>query len=116
MRSVFLGLLVVLGVTACGAAQPPPPAKKQSVLASIASVEAPPPAPKPAPPRADPTLLARNVLFSNPDRAWPTLSPDGKRIAYLSSVEGVLNVWVAPASDLAKAKPVTQDKKRGIRI
>ena len=43
------------------------------------------------------------------------LSPDGKRIAYLSSVDGVLNVWVAPVGDLAKAKPVTQDKKRGIR-
>ncbi|GAG51577.1 unnamed protein product, partial [marine sediment metagenome] len=35
--------------------------------------------------------------------------------AYLSSVDGVLNVWVAPVGDLAKAKPVTQDKKRGIR-
>lgn len=110
-----VGVLVV--ASACGGAQSPPAAgKKQSVLASIASADpkASPPAAK-APPRADASLLARNVLFSNPDRAQPKLSADGKRIAYLSSVDGVLNVWVAPVEDLGKAKAVTQDKKRGIR-
>jgi len=103
---------------ACGGEAPPPaPPKRQSVLGAIAST-APPVAPAPAkkdPPRADASLLARDAFFANPDRAWPMLSPDGKRISWLSSVDGVLNVWVAPAGDLAKAKPVTQDKKRGIR-
>lgn len=109
--------LLFLGVAAsCGGEPPPQAPKKQSVLASIASEgPKPTPPPKKAPPHADPTLLSRAALFSNPDRAWPTLSPDGKRLAYLSNVDGVLNVWVAPANDLAKAKPVTQDKKRGIR-
>jgi dipeptidyl aminopeptidase/acylaminoacyl peptidase len=109
--------LVVLASSCGGAPTPPVAAKKQSVLATIAGAgpktSAPPP--KQEPPRADPTLLARSVLFANPDRAMPMLSPDGKRLAWLSSVEGVLNVWVAPIGDLAKAKPVTQDKKRGIR-
>ena len=61
-------------------------------------------------------LIPRNVLFGNPDRATPRLSPDGARIAYLAPVEGVLNVWVGPTEDLAQAKPVTHDRARGIRM
>ncbi|MBX3186047.1 MAG: S9 family peptidase [Labilithrix sp.] len=104
----------VLSAVACASAPQPPP-KRQSVISAIASADPKPLPPPREPPRADPALLARTVLFSNPDRALPLLSPDGKRIAYLSSVDGVLNVWVAPVGELAKAKPVTQDKKRGIR-
>jgi dipeptidyl aminopeptidase/acylaminoacyl peptidase len=108
-------LILVVLLAACGGAEPAPQtANKQSVLAAIGA-ESKTATAKREPPRADPTLLARSVLFSNPDRAMPTISPDGKRLAYLSSVDGVLNVWVAPVGDLAKAKPVTQDKKRGIR-
>jgi hypothetical protein len=116
--AVVLGLVVLSA--ACGTPPPkvPPTGKKQSVFASLGgeAAKAPPPAAKPEPPRADPSLLSRSVLFSNPDRARPTLSPDGKRLAYLSSVDGVMNVWVAPVGDLTKAKPVTQDKKRGIWV
>ncbi len=111
MRRFLPVVAFALLVSACGGAGAKPEvAKKQSVLASLAEPKA-----KKEPPRADPSLLARNVLFSNPDRAMPTISPDGKHLAWLSSVEGVLNVWVAPVAELAKAKPVTQDKKRGIR-
>ena len=116
MRRPALAILLVVTASACGGTEPPPAApKKQSVLASIGSGAPTAAPPRKEPPRPDPSLLARNILFSNPDRARPLLSPDGKRIAYLSSVDGVLNVWVAPINDLAKAKPVTQDKKRGIR-
>lgn len=59
-------------------------------------------------------LIPRDVLFGNPERANPQLSHDGKYISYCSSLDGVLNVYVAPADDLAKAKPVTFDKKRGV--
>ncbi len=117
-RTLAVALPLLSTFSACGGETPPPAtAKRQSVIASIASatpkdVAAPP---KKTPPRADPSLLSRAIFFSNPDRARPTLSPDGKRIAWLSSFEGVLNVWVAPVNDLAKAKVVTQDKKRGIR-
>ena len=60
-------------------------------------------------------LIPRDVLFGNPDRASPHLSPDGKFISFLAPVNGVLNVWVGPADNLKDAKPVTADKKRGIR-
>ena len=61
-------------------------------------------------------LIPRRVLFGNPDKASPTLSPDGLHIAFLAPVEGVLNVWVGPASDPGAAEPVTQDAGRGIRL
>ncbi len=60
-------------------------------------------------------LIPRAILFGNPDRANTQISHDGKQISYLSAVNGVLNVWVAPAQDLSKAKAVTNDAKRGIR-
>src|SRR5687767_227364 len=112
----ILPFVVVLGF-ACGGSQSP--TKRTSVLSTIASSPAPKStAPLPVsktPPRTDPSLLQRRLLFANPDRALPLLSPDGKRISYLSNVDGVLNVWVAPSNELASAKALTQDKKRGIR-
>src|SRR5579872_952113 len=60
-------------------------------------------------------LIPRDILFGNPDKAAPQISPDGKQISFLAPVEGVLNVWVGPSDDPAAAKPVTSDKKRGIR-
>jgi dipeptidyl aminopeptidase/acylaminoacyl peptidase len=63
-----------------------------------------------------PTLIPRKVLFGNPVKASPRLSPDGKRIAYLApDKKDVLQVWV---QTLGKddARMVTHDKKRGIRI
>ncbi len=87
-----------------GQATPPPPA-----------ASAPPAAPAKAAPRADAGLVHRSVLFSDPDRAQPKISPDGKHLAFLAPSEGVLNVWVGSADDPSGAKPVTQDKKRGVR-
>lgn len=60
-------------------------------------------------------LISREVLFGNPDRAQARLSPDGKQIAFLAPVNGVLNVWVAPVEQPERARPVTGDTKRGIR-
>jgi dipeptidyl aminopeptidase/acylaminoacyl peptidase len=39
-------------------------------------------------------LIPRDVLFGNPEKAGPWLSPDGMRIAYLAPHEGTLSVWV----------------------
>ncbi len=61
-------------------------------------------------------LIPRKVLFGNPDKASPELSPDGSKLSFLAPVEGVLNVWVGPAGDPAAASPVTKDTSRGIRI
>lgn len=60
-------------------------------------------------------LIPRDVLFGNPDRANVQLSPDGQRISFVRSVNGVLNVWVGPVEDPAAAEPVTDDTYRGIR-
>jgi dipeptidyl aminopeptidase/acylaminoacyl peptidase len=60
-------------------------------------------------------LIPRDLLFGNPDRASPQLSPDGKFLSFLAPVNGVLNVWVGPADRPGEAKPITADKKRGIR-
>lgn len=64
---------------------------------------------------ADVPLIPRQVLFGNPDRTSPAISPDGTRLAWLAPLDGVLNVWVAPAEDLGAARPVTRDDHRGIR-
>ena len=66
-------------------------------------------------PKGPVPLIPRSVLFGNPDRARPDLSPDGSRIGYLAPVDGVLNVWVASADNLKAARPVTHDTGRGIR-
>jgi dipeptidyl aminopeptidase/acylaminoacyl peptidase len=60
-------------------------------------------------------LIARQVLFGNPDRASLKISPDGDTIAFLAPRDGVMNIWVAPADDPTTAQPVTADKLRGIR-
>src|SRR5215831_10731262 len=64
---------------------------------------------------ADTALIPRAALFGNPVKAQARLSPDGKYISFLAPQDGVLNVWLAPAGDLAAAKPITDDRKRGIR-
>lgn len=61
------------------------------------------------------TLIPRAVLFGNPIRASPQISPDGTRLAYLAPLDNVLNVWVGgPHGD--DARPVTRDADRGIRM
>lgn len=62
-----------------------------------------------------PELIPRKVLFGNPERASVKLSHDGARISYLAPVDGVMNVWVAPVDAIEEARPVTEDKGRGIR-
>lgn len=65
---------------------------------------------------ADPVeLIPREKFFGNPEKARARVSHDGKQVAFLAPVDGVLNVWVAELGDLANARPVTNDKGRGIR-
>jgi dipeptidyl aminopeptidase/acylaminoacyl peptidase len=69
----------------------------------------------PAPAASEVELISRDALFGNPERANVQISPDGKYLSWVAPVDGVLNVWIAPAGDVAKAKAVTDDKARGIR-
>jgi dipeptidyl aminopeptidase/acylaminoacyl peptidase len=61
-------------------------------------------------------LIPRDVLFGNPERANPHISPDGTRMAWIApDKKNVLQVWVKTIGK-DDDKMVTADKKRGIRI
>ncbi|MCL5996912.1 MAG: prolyl oligopeptidase family serine peptidase [Chloroflexi bacterium] len=62
------------------------------------------------------SLIPRAILFGNPDKTSVQISPDGRHIAYLASLDGVLNIWIAPCEDLGAAWPVTHDTGRGIHL
>ncbi|MFC1703752.1 alpha/beta fold hydrolase [Candidatus Omnitrophota bacterium] len=53
------------------------------------------------------------VLFGNPEKARPGISPNGTLLSYLAPFEGVTNIWVKSlgASD---DRVVTRDSTRGI--
>ena len=59
-------------------------------------------------------LVPREVLFGNPEKAGPRLSPDARRMGYLAPDEGILNVWVRTVGG-ADDRVITADRKRGIR-
>jgi dipeptidyl aminopeptidase/acylaminoacyl peptidase len=62
-----------------------------------------------------PPLIPREVVFGNPEKAGPQLSPDGKHLAYLApDQKNVLQVWVRTVGK-EDDRPVTRDEKRGIR-
>ena len=61
------------------------------------------------------TLIPRQALFGNPERTQARISPDGNWISWLAPVDGVLNVWIAPAGDMDSSRPITRDSGRGIR-
>src|SRR5215472_9179778 len=61
-------------------------------------------------------LIPRRVLFGNPERIAPRISPDASTLAWIAPHEGVLNVWTAPVGpdgvDWAAARVVTDDTDR----
>ncbi|MEM7767070.1 MAG: S9 family peptidase [Pseudomonadota bacterium] len=63
---------------------------------------------------AETPLIERAVFFGNPERTQGRISPDGNHVSWLAPVDGVLNVWVAPADDPDAAKAITSDGYRGI--
>ncbi|MBD3729731.1 MAG: S9 family peptidase [Sphingomonadales bacterium] len=60
-------------------------------------------------------LISRDALFGNPSRSSGQLSPDGKWLSWLAPKDGVMNVWLAPASDPAAARAMTEATDRPIR-
>ena len=61
-------------------------------------------------------LIPRAHLFGNPSKISAQISPDGRLLAWLAPVDGVLNVWVGPSDAPQDAQPITNDRKRGIRF
>lgn len=63
-----------------------------------------------------PPLIPREILFGNPERARPQLSPDGKYLAYIAPDDNnILQVWLRTVGQEGDRK-LTDDKKRGIRM
>ena len=65
-------------------------------------------------------LIPRRILFGNPERISPRISPNGASLAWIAPHDGVLNVWTAPVGpdgvDWDSAQVVTDDADRGIRV
>lgn len=65
--------------------------------------------------RADlPPLIPRTVLFGNPEKVSPAISPDGTRLAYLAPSNGVLSIWVRTIGK-SDDRVVATDPSRPIR-
>lgn len=63
-----------------------------------------------------PPLIPRTILFGNPERTSPRLSPDGRYLAYLAPNEnGVLQVWLRTLG-ATDDRVLTADRKRAIRL
>ncbi|MCP4601919.1 MAG: S9 family peptidase [Proteobacteria bacterium] len=101
-NKTFLTIALTTGIlVAAGCGTPKPVVEEAPQKASAVKVDA--------------ELLPRKILLGNPDKASARISPDGTRLSYLAPRDGVLNVWVGPVDDPSKAKPITADKKRGVR-
>ncbi|MGB7373707.1 MAG: S9 family peptidase [Pontixanthobacter sp.] len=59
-------------------------------------------------------MIPREHLFGNPEKAGGQISPDGQWLSWRAPKNGVLNVWIAPASDPSAAKAMTSAADRPI--
>jgi dipeptidyl aminopeptidase/acylaminoacyl peptidase len=110
-RLIIGGAAALASLVACGSSTQPASAPRAGAAASGSAA---PGAPMAGSAHADPALLPRKLLFGNPDRGKPKLSPSGRHIAWLAPKDGVMNVYVAPRGDVASARAVTDEKKRPI--
>lgn len=60
-------------------------------------------------------LIERAKLFGNPTRAQGRISPDGQWLSWLAPRDGVMNLWLAPASNPAAGQAMTAEKVRPIQ-
>ncbi|MBC7473028.1 MAG: S9 family peptidase [Candidatus Sericytochromatia bacterium] len=58
-------------------------------------------------------LIPKKVLFGNPVKTSPQISPNGKIMSYLAPVDNVLNVWIGDINT-SEAHPITKDTDRGV--
>ena len=101
---VASAILLAASLFACERDAPDPTAARSTEPAAATQATA-----------APPPLLARELLFGNPERINGQVSPDGRWLGYIAPRDGVLNVYVAPSDSPDQATPVTNDRLRGIR-
>lgn len=97
------GLLALGLLTGCAHAEEVPAPAPPTVTASTPTATAR-------------TLVPRRVLFGNPQRGAPQISPDGAWLSFAAPKDGVMNLWVAPTEDPAAARAITDDHGRGVRF
>lgn len=62
-------------------------------------------------------LIPRTVLFGNPERIAPAISPNGQQLAWIAPHNGVLNVWIRELSGRpGSERVITNDLDRGVRV
>ncbi|MDP6375923.1 MAG: S9 family peptidase [Pseudomonadales bacterium] len=105
MNGPRFGILIVMGVLWLGGCSDP---AQDSAATAAEPGEQEAAAPFPLIPRGD--------VFGNPTRIQGRISPDGKHLSWLAPVDGVLNIWVADASDPSTARAVTQERERGVAM
>lgn len=94
--------LALPGVAAADAGETPPAAFQGTTMTTAATTATATP------------LIPRQALFGNPTRAQGRISPDGQWLSWTAPHNGVMNVWIAPASDPSAAKVITNATSRPI--
>jgi dipeptidyl aminopeptidase/acylaminoacyl peptidase len=62
-----------------------------------------------------PPLVERDVFIGDPEIAYAALSPDGRFVAFVKQLDGILNVWVKGIDEpFDAARPVTADTSRPV--
>ena len=64
--------------------------------------------------RIEASLIPRRLLFAGADRSTVRISPDGRRLAFMAPIDGVLNLWVGDVGDLRRARPLTRVTDRDL--
>lgn len=60
-------------------------------------------------------LIPRLYLFGDPARSTGQISPRGDQVAFLAPRDGVTNLWVLSVDAMEDARPLTDDRDRGVR-
>ncbi|MEL7454733.1 MAG: S9 family peptidase, partial [Pseudomonadota bacterium] len=113
MKSVLLTSAATVALAACSATDllSAPEAPAAPAIAEVETV--PEPAPVAAPLESF-DIIERKAIFGNPERTQGRISPDGSHVSWLAPLDGVLNIYVAPADDPSAARSITADDNRGI--
>jgi acylaminoacyl-peptidase len=56
-------------------------------------------------------MIPRRILFGNPARMAPRISPDGQSLAWLEPRDGAMNLWSSPVDDVESARPLTNSAR-----
>lgn len=59
--------------------------------------------------------ISRRALFGGPQRRSLRISPDGRWLCFIAPHAGAPNIWLAPADDIAAARPLTREGGHGIQ-